>query len=64
MIDSNELAICRKRGHSPEPLMKGQWVQCQWCGMWTRKVETTEEREDAPPENEIDFIQRRGPKRT
>jgi hypothetical protein len=53
MIDGNELAICKRRGHDPGPVNLHQgWVNCKWCGIWLREVRTMEEREDTPPESE------------
>jgi len=49
MINAEELAICRRRGHHTElPADDKGYVQCQSCGMWLREVCTTEEREDSP----------------
>ena len=52
VINPEEFAICKRRGHGTEISLKGGWVQCRWCGMWLREVQTIEEREDEPPENE------------
>ena len=51
MINSTELAVCRRRGHKASLLGDG-WAQCKWCGTWIREVRTIQEREDAPPEDE------------
>jgi hypothetical protein len=51
MINPEELAICRKRGHDPRG-HRDKWERCDHCGMWTRTIETREEREDEPPEEE------------
>ena len=55
MIHPDELAICRKRGHSLTHLTDG-WTPCPHCGMWVREVKTVtvEERETEPPEDELD----------
>jgi hypothetical protein len=56
VINPEELAICRKRGHQMRGLVPDHgWVQCDECGMWVRIVRVTEEREDEPPEEEIDL---------
>ena len=49
MINAEELAICRRRGHDAR-LLTEDWSECKWCGMWLREVRTIEEREDEPPE--------------
>jgi hypothetical protein len=49
MINQEELAICRRRGHTTSSLF-GYWVQCAACGMWIREVRTIEESEETPPE--------------
>jgi hypothetical protein len=58
MIDPQELAICKRRGHQPQgsSLWDEYWKKCRWCGMWLREVRTValEEREDEPPEAERD----------
>ena len=53
MIDPGELAICRRRGHQARVTDQG-WSQCGACGMWLREKRTVEEREDEPPEAELD----------
>ena len=60
-INRDELAICRRRGHSPTVFMDSGWVPCKWCGAWVREVKTTtiEEREDEPPEQEQSPFARR-----
>jgi hypothetical protein len=50
MIEPEELAICKRRGHDGPGLSDG-WVQCKWCGIWRRHV--VEEREDEPPQEEL-----------
>jgi hypothetical protein len=50
-INQEELAICRQRGHVGMVTRNG-WSPCAKCGMWLR--ETIIEREDEPPEEEID----------
>ena len=54
MVNPQELAICKKRGHAPKGLglIGGGWAQCQYCGMWLREVKTIEERENEPPKDE------------
>lgn len=52
MIKPEELVICKRRGHTPGLGVRVGWTQCKWCGMWLREVHTTEEREEAPPEDE------------
>ena len=53
MVNPEELAICRRRGHDAPPAIFSEgWIQCKWCGMWLRQVRTTEEREDEPPKDE------------
>jgi hypothetical protein len=54
MINKKELAICKRRGHDGPAHSKG-WMQCKWCGIWRRTVFTIEEREDEPPEAELDI---------
>ena len=53
MINRDELAICRRRGHVSRISDQG-WLQCDACGMWIREKRTIEEREDEPPEEELD----------
>lgn len=52
MINRDELAICKRRGHDAGIGLHAGWAQCRWCGAWLREVRTIEEREDAPPEAE------------
>jgi hypothetical protein len=52
VINQDELAICKRRGHVPEFGVQVGWTQCKWCGMWLREVRKTEEREDDPPEDD------------
>jgi hypothetical protein len=52
MINRRELAICKRRGHAG--FVQQGWTQCKWCGTWWREVRTIEEREDEPPEEELD----------
>jgi len=53
MINPEELAICRKRGHTLRAVsVRDKWAQCRWCGLWIRERLLLEEREDAPPEDE------------
>jgi hypothetical protein len=51
MVNPEELAICKRRGHEP-PGREDKWRRCRWCGVWLRTVSTIEEREDEPPEDE------------
>jgi hypothetical protein len=51
VIKRKELAICRQRGHSS---VRDGWTQCKWCGIWLREVRKIEERENEPPEEELD----------
>lgn len=48
MINREELAICKRRGHGLKGLSNERWKQCRWCGMWLREVCVIEEREDEP----------------
>jgi len=52
MINRRELAICKRRGHDGPGYTDG-WMQCKWCGIWRRRV--IEEREDQPPEEEMNI---------
>ena len=52
MINPDELAICKRRGHDIRSLVPGFWTKCKWCGTWFREVQTVEEREDEPPKDE------------
>lgn len=53
MINPEELAICKRRGHDAGLLPYGNaWSQCRWCGMWLREVRTIEERTDEPPKDQ------------
>jgi hypothetical protein len=58
MVNPEELAICRRRGHETfyrlvgDRLVGEGWKQCKWCGMWVREVHKIEEREDDPPEEQ------------
>jgi hypothetical protein len=54
MINKKELAICKLRGHDG-PAHSNGWTQCKWCGIWRRAVTTIEERENEPPEEELDI---------
>jgi hypothetical protein len=64
MINADELAICKRRGHDLFGIgMQDTWRQCKWCGIWIREVHTLEEREDEPPHDEQNpfvKIQRKG----
>jgi hypothetical protein len=52
MINQEELALCKRRGHDTGVNLKDGWSQCKWCGTWLREVTKVEERDDAPPEPE------------
>jgi hypothetical protein len=54
MVNQEELAICRRRGHvlGVVPRPGEGYEQCEKCGTWIRDVLTREEREDEPPEAE------------
>jgi hypothetical protein len=52
MVNPNELAICKRRGHEAGMDLRHGWIQCRWCGVWVREVVTLEEREEIPPEGE------------
>ena len=53
MINRKELAICKRRGHAGG--VHEGWTQCRWCKTWLREVRKVEEREDEPPEEELDI---------
>jgi hypothetical protein len=53
VINQEELAICRRRGHQARITPLG-WIQCPACGLWLREKRSIEEREDEPPEEELD----------
>jgi hypothetical protein len=53
MINRKELAICKRRGHAGG--VHEGWTQCKWCKTWLREVRKIEEREDEPPEEELDI---------
>ncbi len=54
MINAEELMICKRRGHAVGGLVSQHWKQCQWCGTWVREVRTIQEREEDPPEEDLD----------
>ena len=58
MINEDELAVCKRRGHDVFWGLHEGWVQCKWCGVWLREIRTMEEREDEPPEDEKSPAQR------
>jgi hypothetical protein len=61
LIDPEELAICRRRGHTTIGIvMSEKWSKCKWCGTWLREVRTIEEREDEPPIDEQSVFGRTG----
>jgi hypothetical protein len=33
-----------------------KWSRCKWCGLWLRKKQILEEREDDPPKDEINSL--------
>jgi hypothetical protein len=51
MVDQNELAICKRRGHAG--LRHDGWVQCAWCGSWIREIRKIEESDVEPPAEEV-----------
>jgi hypothetical protein len=57
MINAEELAICRRRGHNLDgektPATDAGWQQCESCGLWLRQDSVTVERADTPPREEI-----------
>ena len=53
MVNQEELAICRRRGHDLRPRVGDGFEPCPKCGMWIRDVITREEREEEPPEAEL-----------
>ena len=60
MVNQEELAICRRREHSPSPglVPLDYWAQCKWCGMWLRAHRTITEQEENPPEDQRDPMHR------
>jgi hypothetical protein len=52
VLHRKELKICKRRGHYGPDFSDG-CVQCKWCGIWRRRV--IEEREDEPPEKELNI---------
>jgi hypothetical protein len=56
MVNPEELSICKRRGHDVVLMTQGKWSQCEACGMWLRQV--IEEREDDPPAEDIDPLDR------
>lgn len=48
MINPDELAICRRRGHQYRFLLREGWAQCEACGAWIREIRTIEESEHEP----------------
>jgi hypothetical protein len=53
MVDQEELAICKRRGHDVVHLIEGKWSQCESCGTWVRRIWVIEECEGEPPEKEM-----------
>lgn len=58
MINPEELAICKRRGHDVGRLDNTLWQRCRHCGAWLREVRTIEEREDEPPAHERHWRER------
>jgi hypothetical protein len=56
MINIDELAICKCRGHNVRLGLSSGWVQRKWCGTRVREVCTIEEREDTPSEDEQNWL--------
>lgn len=52
MINQEELAICKRRGHDQLSIDHDKWRRCSYCGIWQRTVTIVETREDDPPESE------------
>jgi hypothetical protein len=52
MVNHDELAICKRRGHDSGLVFDQKWKPCKWCGIWLREVHTIEEREAEPPPDE------------
>jgi hypothetical protein len=50
-VDTEEVRICRRRGHS-RTIGEG-WYQCTWCALWLRIKREIEERESKPQSDEI-----------
>jgi hypothetical protein len=48
VVDENELAMCKRRGHDAGLGAKVAWAQRKWCGTWIREVHRIEECEDPP----------------
>jgi hypothetical protein len=57
MVNQEELALCKRRSHTVDPSVRG-WRQCTSCGMWVREKYVIEEREDEPPSEEIDPLEK------
>lgn len=57
-VDTAELAICLQRGHKLDAGLgtDGMWRKCQWCRSWVREVLRVDEREDDPPQAEMDVV--------
>jgi len=54
MVDAEEIGTRGRRGHDLGPGLGKGWQKCNWCGTWVRQIQTTEEREDEPPEDDQD----------
>lgn len=51
MVDREQLAICKDRGHNMT-VLDSMWLQCRSCGMWVKETRVIEEREDEPSAGE------------
>lgn len=59
VVNQEELAICKRRGHEVRLLYSGcGWEQCSACGMWLREMRNLEESEDSGRERPKGFPQR------
>ncbi|HUQ93113.1 MAG TPA: hypothetical protein VM120_15635 [Bryobacteraceae bacterium] len=54
MIHEEELAVCRRRGHEAGAVFAEWWVRCKPCGTWLRKVNTLQQRDETPPQSELE----------
>ncbi len=61
MINQEEFAICKRRGHQVKGTLENGYQQCSHCGAWVREVRTIEEREDDPPVSERHWRDREKP---
>jgi hypothetical protein len=55
-VDTAERVICLQHGHNLDAGLdvEGMWRRCQWCRSWVREVLRVDEREDTPPQAEMD----------